>query len=415
MKPILEQLGILGDSLVLRRNPDELWICPDKPMWPQRGTKDQPLCVSGTAGFDLIFNSTRGTRLFLHDGEYFTKGWQEHLQRSVDNDVEMYGQGKGRTIIRHDYDNEDAPLTDYGGEIGNVKRPDGAVFRIGVEHAGISANARIEDMTISADPGRSMTTVGVRVFGRLIMRNVRVEGVWGCYDPHPTDGLRHEAFAISAVGPNAGSLVEGCEVVCGAEYAYGNGITIGHLPNFTGMTQPRPSKIVRCHVDGLKGNHCGFTASSNAIIESCSSRGTTHGIYQDTAGMRNVSARNCHFEVHWAGFRFHSHNERELYEGFTADDCTVWFNLLGDNRDCILFATTHTGLPAKFSGFDVRARALNTPGNFYALSTSLPKTHFEYNLRPTPDGIINRPYWDGVPRSMAHECVALRGWNPTPK
>jgi len=414
VKPILEQLGDVGVALASKRIRSEVWLCDESGSWPQRGTKEQPICATSRDMFDACYDVSLGRKLILHEGEYKTKGWSAH-QQFQHADVEMYGQGKSRTVIRHDYDNEDAPLTDYGGEIGRVKRPDGAVFRIGVEHLGISANARIEDLTISTDPGRSMTTVGVRVLGQLIMRNVRVEGVWGCYDQHPVDNLRHEAFSISAVGPNAGSLIEDCEVVYGAEYAYGNGITIGHLPNFTGMPQPKPSKIVRCHVDGIRGNHCGFTASSNTIIESCSSRGTTHGIYQDTAGMRNVSARNCHFEVHWAGFRFHSHNERELYEGFTSDDCTVWFNLLGNNRDCILFATTHTGIPAKFSGFDVRARALNTPGNFYALSTSLPKTHFEYNLRPTPDGLINRPYWDGVPKSMAQECVALRGWNPTPK
>lgn len=395
---------------------NEVWICAEKRKRTATvGTSGDPHSVTTREGFDGLVAKTiqRKQTLRLHPGIYFTKGcWGE--AGKFGGRLVMLGAGKSETKVELQITHDELPVASYAGQL--IKRPDVAIMTL--RPYGHHEPHRIEGVHFDAskitDP-KIIISGGLNTESNTIAQDVKVSGVRGLWEPHPQTGLRYEAFSIRTVGEAGKSRVQSSEVVMAPD-SYGNGITIGHVPNFENpFEQPEPSLVIGCSVDGVNANHCGYTASTSTRIVDCTSKGCNHGVYQDTAGARNILVENCHFESHWAGFRLHSHNERENYEGFVVRNTTVAFRFNDKgNGVCILFAATHTGNPGRFEGIDIQARVLNAPGKYYEVSASLPQDKLAYSVQGlgVKPGIINLPAWPVKNRKGPLYCVAMHQWIP---
>ena len=376
-----------------KRPTKDVWVCPNDYTGPQHGTKDQPFRVGDGSELATVFAHTQ-VPLQLHTGEYaLTRddGWMSRVY----GQVRINGNGSTAKLIAS---SDKLPVASYPNGYTGV-RPD--VSFLYCDGAYGDQEHVVEDITLDArdavknDPELIMN-VGIRATTTLRCKGVHVKGLKGMWAAHPQTALQYEAFGISAVGPRGGTFIRGCTVEMEPD-SYGNGITVGHLPRFGEIDQPRPSVVEDCYVNGNLRNHVGFTASANTCIRNCMSVRTNHGIYQDTAGARNIRVDNCHFTTHWCAIRLHSHNDKENYQVFTADGITVSFEPGGGNNDYILFAATHQNTPAGFEGIHIRARTIYLPPGcrYYRISSDLPAAKLSYeidDLSPMT-GIDNLPAW----------------------
>jgi len=380
----------------------ELWVCPNDYTGPQIGTKDQPIVMDSDDALEMALAWPH--QLNLHAGEYTltrASAWKPRPEGRRIN-------GNG-SVLKLKVSSFELPDASYPNGYTGI-RPD--VPMIYCDGASGDEEHVIEDLTLDArDAVRNdhelIVNCGIRATTTLKCKGVVVRGLKGRWTPHPKTGLNYEAFGISSVGPRGATKIRDCRVYMEPD-CYGNGFTVGHLPNYGEVEQPMPSTIEDCYVDGGSRNHVGYTASSNVLIQNCYSRRTNHGVYQDTAGARNIVVRNCHFTTHWCGIRLHSHNEREAYEVYDVDNTTISFESGGINNDCILFAATHQLNPAKFSGIRIRARVIymHPNGKYYRISSSLPASHLDFEIDDLSPmiGIDNLPAWS---KTHGGECVAM--------
>lgn len=378
----------------------EIWITSEKRTKKNpTGSQFDPYPVTTRDGFDGIMNKAiaRRQELHLHPGDYRTRGsW------AINQTGPLMLYGHGRTIHRPTItlfvEPEEMPEAIYDGT--RIRRPDVSI--ISTNPLGEASN--VENVVLYANVSEDiLVTGGINCEGPLIARNVHVGSIRGMWARHPKTGLSYEAFGIRSFGTQGGSHVENCTVYMRPD-SYGNGITIGHVPNYAGTTQPDPSSVVGCYVSGSSLGHCGYTISSNTRVVDCAASNVIHCIYQDTGGAQNCTVENFLGRCHWAFLRLHSHNPNEHFRGIKVRNATVSFDLAGTNKDCIALALTHTGQPAQFDDIDVDVRPLNTPGNYYAMSTSLPEANVRYQLQDhNGTGRINTPAWQkkGITRQSA--------------
>lgn len=405
---IIQKLLELEDSVKranVRYPTKDLWLCPGNYTGPQSGTQDQPLTVA--TDDELALGLRLSPRTSLHNGEYvLLRGDKWQNNPVFEKPVSINGNG---SVLKLKASSTALPVATYPNGYTGM-RPDVPMFFCDGAYG--DQQHVIEDVTLDAteavrnDP-ELIVSSGIRATTTLKCKGVVVRGLKGRWTPHPKTGLNYEAFGISAVGPRGATHIRDCRVYMEPD-CYGNGFTVGHLPNYGEVEQPMPSTIEDCYVDGGNRNHVGYTASSNVLIQNCYSRRTNHGVYQDTAGARNIVVRNCHFTTHWCGIRLHSHNEREAYEVYDVDNTTISFDSGGINNDCILFAATHQLNPAKFSGIRIRARVIymHPNGKYYRISSSLPASHLDFEIDDLSPmrGEDNLPMWSKTPGG---ECVAM--------
>ncbi len=231
-----------------------------------------------------------GTVYILRPGRYTTRGsWafpeSGYVSQAPGTTLRAEGTGKALISLAADAQRADANgiRAQRNLEVWNV----GA----GASIKGITFDG-CEELFRDANPKKAwFVTVGVRAYGAISIEDWEVTGLRGGYAALAGTGLDNEAFCLSMIGEEGGSVIRRGRVYGCAPNSYVTALNIGHRG-----PKPARSIVEDVNVDVAEGNWMALGVNQNVHVNRFFlDGGCRNGVYNDTGSTLDVTVEGSVF------------------------------------------------------------------------------------------------------------------------